>query len=69
MANTSALPEGAPVVGAQLAGLVALALAFVVAVTRLSIRRRPALAESAPGAAGPGRPGQLCLPSGAPKGA
>jgi hypothetical protein len=41
VANTSALPEGAPVVGAQLAGLAALALAFVLAVTRLSIRRRP----------------------------
>jgi hypothetical protein len=42
VADTSALPEGAPVVGAQLAGLAALALAFVLAVTRLSIRRRPA---------------------------
>ena len=41
VANTSALPEGAPVAGAQLAGLAALALAFVLAVTRLSIRRRP----------------------------
>jgi hypothetical protein len=41
IANTSALPEGAPVVGAQLAGLVALALAFILAVTRMSIRRRP----------------------------
>jgi hypothetical protein len=41
VANTSALPEGAPVVGAQLAGLVALALAFILAVTRMSIRRRP----------------------------
>lgn len=41
VANTSALPEGAPVVGAQVAGLAALALAFVLAVTRLSIRRRP----------------------------
>jgi hypothetical protein len=42
VANTSALPEGAPVIGAQLAGLAALALAFVLTVTRLSIRRRPA---------------------------
>jgi hypothetical protein len=41
VADTSALPEGAPIVGAQLAGLAALALAFVLAVTRLSIRRRP----------------------------
>ena len=51
VADTSALPEGAPVVGAQLAGLAALALAFVLAVTRLSIRRRPgttALAKDAP---------------------
>jgi hypothetical protein len=43
VANTSVLPLGAPVVGAQLAGLGVLALAFVLAVTRLSIRRRPAL--------------------------
>jgi hypothetical protein len=41
LAETSALPEGAPVIGAQLVGLGALALAFVLAVTRLSIRRRP----------------------------
>jgi hypothetical protein len=48
VANTSALPESAPVVGAQLIGLGALALGFVLAVTRLSIRRRP----------GPGKDGQ-----------
>lgn len=42
IANTTALPEGAPIVGAQVAGLLALALAFVLAVTRLSIRHRPA---------------------------
>jgi hypothetical protein len=47
VANTSALPLGAPVVGAQLIGLGALALAFVLAVTRLSIRRRPATAAAA----------------------
>jgi hypothetical protein len=41
VANTSALPAGAPVVGAQLAGLIALALALIFAVTRLSLRRRP----------------------------
>jgi hypothetical protein len=41
VADNSALPEGAPVINAQLAGLAALALAFVLAVTRLSIRRRP----------------------------
>ena len=33
-------PEGAPIVDGQLAGLAALALAFVLAVTRLSVRRR-----------------------------
>lgn len=47
VANTSALPLGAPVVGAQLVGLGVLALAFVLAVTRMSIRRRPAPATPA----------------------
>jgi hypothetical protein len=42
VANTSALPEGASIGGAQIAGLAALGLAIVVAITRLSIRRRPA---------------------------
>jgi hypothetical protein len=51
VANTSALPLGAPVVGAQLIGLGVLALAFVLAVTRLSIRRRPAGAAAAAGGA------------------
>lgn len=41
LAATSALPEDQSVIGAQVAGLVALALAIVLAVTRLSIRRRP----------------------------
>jgi hypothetical protein len=49
-ADTSALPEGAPVIGAQLAGLAALLVAFVLAVTRFSIRRRPAPATAAPAA-------------------
>jgi hypothetical protein len=49
VANTSALPEGAPVVGAQLAGLAALALAFVLLVTRLTIRRRTASTPPATG--------------------
>ena len=40
VANTTALPESATIVGAQLAGLAALALGFVLAVTRLAIRRR-----------------------------
>lgn len=43
VADTTALPEGASVLGASLVGLLALALAFVLAVTRFSIRRRPAL--------------------------
>jgi hypothetical protein len=41
VANTTALPEGASVLGASLIGLLALALAFVLAVTRFSVRRRP----------------------------
>jgi hypothetical protein len=46
VADTSALPEGATVVDAQLAGLSALGLAFVLAVSRLTIRRRPTQAKS-----------------------
>jgi hypothetical protein len=42
LADTSALPLGTPVVGAQLAGLGALAVGFILAVTRLSVRRRSA---------------------------
>lgn len=61
VANTSALPLGAPLVGAQLVGLGVLALAFVLAVTRLSIRRRPvpasAAAAAAPAAGKGGSPG------------
>ena len=49
VADTSALPEGAPVVNAQLAGLAALALAFVLTVTRLSIRRSARQAAGQPG--------------------
>jgi hypothetical protein len=49
VADTSALPEGASVVNAQLAGLAALALAFVLAVTRLSIRRPAGQAADQPG--------------------
>ena len=41
VANVSALPQGASVMGAQFAGLIALGLAFILAVTRLSVRRRP----------------------------
>ena len=46
VANTAALPLGAPVIGAQLVGLGVLALAFVLAVARLSLRRRPATAQA-----------------------
>jgi hypothetical protein len=44
-ADSSTLPMGMPVVGAQIAGLVALAIALVLAVTRLSVRRRPAAGQ------------------------
>lgn len=40
-ADASTLPLGMPVVDAQIAGLVALAVALVLAVTRLSVRKRP----------------------------
>ena len=57
IANSSALPLGAPVIGAQLAGLGVLALAFVLAVARLSIRRRPAAAAGGPASTAPPTPG------------
>lgn len=65
VANTQALPIGTPVVDAQLAGLAALGVAFLLAVTRLSVRKRPATAgpgmspESGTraGEPGPGEPG------------
>jgi hypothetical protein len=47
VANTFALSQGASVVGGQLVGLGVLALGFVLAVTRLSIRKRPARASAA----------------------
>ena len=64
VANTALRPLGAPVFGAQLAGLGVLALAFVLAVARLSIRRRPAPAQTggAP-AAGPPEPATEPLPA------
>jgi hypothetical protein len=41
VADTSALSEGtSSVIGAQLVGLGALAVAFILAVTRLSVRKR-----------------------------
>jgi hypothetical protein len=68
VANTSALPEGAPVIGAQLAGLAALALAFVLAVTRLSIRRRPATTAPAKDASAtpPGKDAPAATPTAEP---
>jgi hypothetical protein len=54
VANTSALTAGSSTLGAQVAGLVALALAGVFAVTRISIRRpAPANADATAAAAPP----------------
>lgn len=54
VANTSALPAGSSTLGAQVGGLVALALAGVFAVTRISIRRpTPAPAADTAAAAPP----------------
>jgi hypothetical protein len=64
IANTSALPQEAPVVGAQLAGLGVLALAFLLAVARLSFRRRSTPAQSGP--ASPGKPSEPSDPPGEP---
>jgi len=67
VANTAALPEGASVIGAQLVGLGALAVAFVLAVTRLTIRRRPNLAAG--GLAGGGYAGGMPPAGGPPESA
>ncbi len=64
IANTSALPQEAPVVGAQVAGLAVLALAFVLAVARLSLRRRSAPAKAGPASAG--KPSEPSDPPGQP---
>jgi hypothetical protein len=56
VANTSALPEGGSIVGIQLAGLAALAVAFVAAVTRFALRRRPTPAKRSPGSAAKASP-------------
>jgi hypothetical protein len=64
VANSSALPQQAPVIGAQLAGLAVLALAFLLAVARLTFRRRPAPAQSGP--ASPGKPAEPSDPPGEP---
>lgn len=71
VANTSALPQDAPVIGAQLAGLAVLALAFLLAVARLSFRRRPTPAQSGPASAGKpaesaGKPAEPSDPPGEP---
>lgn len=50
VANSEALPIGTPVVDAQLAGLGALGVAFLLAMTRLSVRRRPAGVPAGSGA-------------------
>jgi len=63
VANTAALPLGAPVIGGQLVGLGVLALAFVLAVARLSLRRRPAAAQAQAGSAAAAPP----TPAGPPK--
>jgi hypothetical protein len=55
MANTSALPEGTSAIGAQLVGLISLALAFVLVVTRLTLRRRTKKTPAGPGQAGRGK--------------
>src|SRR3984957_13112735 len=54
VADTSALPQGASVVGAQLVGLIALGLALFLGLTRLSVRRpvKQAAADSKPDAEG-----------------
>jgi hypothetical protein len=64
VANTSALPQEGPVIGAQLAGLAVLALAFLLAAARLSFRKRSAPAQSGP--ASPGKPAEPPDPSDPP---
>ena len=53
VADSAALPQGASTLNAQLAGLAALALAFGLAVTRLSIRRGDRQSADQPGPPGP----------------
>jgi len=64
VANTSALPQDAPVIGAQLVGLAVLALAFLLAVARLSFRKRSAPAQT--GSASPEKPAGPPDPPGEP---
>jgi hypothetical protein len=66
VANTFALSQGASVVGGQLVGLAVLALGLVLAVTRLSVRRRPArksAAEPAKPADGSAKPADGAQPA------
>lgn len=56
LADTSALPEGGSAVDAQLAGLAALGLAFVLALTQVSIRRRSRTAKTEPRKENPQNP-------------
>jgi hypothetical protein len=46
VANSSVVPLSAPIVGAQLAGLIVLAVALMLAVVKTSLRRRSALAQA-----------------------
>jgi hypothetical protein len=49
VADSVSLPIGTPVIDAQLVGLGALGLAFLLAATRLSVRRRPSLVAAGVG--------------------
>jgi hypothetical protein len=64
VASTSALSSGNTHVGAELAGLVALAAACVLAVTRVSIRRPGGAGQAAATGAGPQPPAPGGPPSG-----
>jgi hypothetical protein len=61
--TTSLLPLGMPVVTAQVVGLIALAIALMLAMTRISLRRRPALLAAA-GKAGAAKASTANNPSG-----
>jgi hypothetical protein len=68
VADTTALPEGAPIADAQIAGLAALALAVALAVTRLSIRRRPGTAKAGPEPGTAAAAGKTATPPEQPEG-
>jgi hypothetical protein len=57
VADSESLPIGTPVVDGQLLGLGALAVAFLLAATRLSVRRRPAIATGRHAVGGAGGAG------------